>query len=205
MSKSKNHGIKLPPHEAGMTIGLYGGSFNPPHEGHRHVATTALKKLGLDRLWCLVTPGNPLKDNQHLPSLDARLAATTKEMDHPAIDVTGLEAIAGSNFTAQTIDWIQLRAPKIRFVWVMGADNLASFHKWQRWEDIFATLPVAIIDRPGYSLSPLSSLAAQHFAPWRQKENEAGNLAFKQSPAWVFLYGPRSTLSSTSLRPAPKQ
>lgn len=183
-----------------MTIGLYGGSFNPPHTGHRHVATMALKRLGLDRLWCLVTPGNPLKDHSNLFPLADRLTSTASVMDHPHIDVTGVEEKAGTHFTAETLDWLLHRRPGVRFIWVMGADNLQQFHKWQRWHDIMAQIPVAIIDRPGYSLSPLSSLAARRYACRRLPEARATHLAHTDSPAWTFLHGPRSDLSSTALR-----
>ena len=200
MSKSKIYGLSAPLLGAGQTIGLYGGSFNPPHEGHRHVAVSALRKLNLDRLWCLVTPGNPLKLANHLAPMDKRLEQTAQLMDHPRIDVTGLEAKTNTRFTAETLDWIRLRHPQTRFVWIMGADNLAQFNKWQRWQDILRQIPVAIIDRPGYSLSPLSAVAAQHFAPWRIQEDRARSLAYRKAPAWVFLHGPRSDLSSTKIR-----
>lgn len=205
MSRSTNHGAKLPPIEPGMTIGLYGGSFNPAHQGHRHVALTGLKRLDLDKIWCLVTPGNPLKDNADLPSLQTRLAQTTQLMNHPSIEITGFEERTGSSYSAQTIRWLSTRYPKNRFIWLMGADNLANFHHWRQWRSIFATLPIAIIDRPGYSLSPLSSMAAQTFQRWRIREEEAQGLTNDQSPSWVFLHGPRSFLSSTHLRQIRRQ
>lgn len=200
MIRSHIYPCHLPLSTPGMTIGLYGGSFNPPHQGHRHVALMALKRLGLDRLWCLVTPGNPLKDHSNLSPLEKRLALTASVMDHPRIDVTGIEDKAGTHFTAETLDWLKHRRPRIRFVWVMGADNLQQFHKWQRWQTIMAQIPVAIIDRPGYSLSPLSSVAARHFASQRLPEAGATCLARTDSPSWTFLHGPRSDLSSTALR-----
>ncbi|MCV6546489.1 MAG: nicotinate-nicotinamide nucleotide adenylyltransferase [Cohaesibacter sp.] len=150
MSRSPNHGLYRPPIEPGMTIGLYGGSFNPPHDGHRHVALTALHRLCLQKIWCLVTPGNPLKDNRSLPSLNRRLDQTAQIMNHPSIAISALEAKIGTNYSAQTIRWLTNRYPKTRFIWVMGADNLANFHHWKQWKSIFATLPIAIIDRPGY-------------------------------------------------------
>lgn len=202
MTRSRLYPFKLPPSTKGMTIGLYGGSFNPPHDGHRHVATMALKRLQLDRLWCLVTPGNPLKDTNNLPSINQRMTATSRLMDHPAIDVTGFEQQAKTRFTAETLDWLITKRPEIRFVWVMGADNLRLFHKWQRWKDIFHQIPIAIIDRPGYSLSPLSATAAQHFAKARLDEENAKMLAYYKSPVWTFLHGPRSDLSSSDIRSA---
>lgn len=199
-SRSPIYARELPPSQAGMTIGLYGGSFNPPHQGHRHVATMALKRLQLDHIWCLVTPGNPLKDVSKLPDIDDRLISTAKIMDHPAIAVSGIEQNINTRFTAETLDWILARAPATRFIWIMGADNLRYFHKWQRWQHIFHQIPIAIIDRPGYSLSSLSSPAAIHFAGRRLAEARAARLAWTKSPAWTLLHGPRSELSSTSLR-----
>ena len=202
MTRSRSYGTNLPPFQPGMRIGLYGGSFNPAHAGHRHVALTALKRLKLDRLWCLVTPGNPLKDISGLPSLSERIRATADIMDHPAVAVTGLEAKAGTRFTAATLDWLHHRTKGCHLVWVMGADNLKQFHKWQRWQGIMVQIPVAIIDRPGYSLAPLYATAAHHFAQFRLSDDDAGALATLDRPGWTFLYGPRSDLSSTSLRQA---
>ena len=187
-----------------MRIGLYGGSFNPAHEGHRHVALTALKHLQLDRIWCLVTPGNPLKDIRELPALEDRIAQTAAVMDHPRIDVTGVEAKANTRYTAETLDWLNRRTDGARLVWLMGADNLKQFHKWQRWEDIFGRIPVAIVDRPGYSLTPLNALAARNFAWARLSSGKEAILATAQCPAWTFIYGPRSGLSSTALRQSAK-
>ncbi|MCV6601598.1 MAG: nicotinate-nucleotide adenylyltransferase [Cohaesibacter sp.] len=200
MSRSPNHGLYRPPIEPGMTIGLYGGSFNPPHDGHRHVALTALHRLCLQKIWCLVTPGNPLKDNRSLPSLNRRLDQTAQIMNHPSIAISALEAKIGTNYSAQTIRWLTNRYPKTRFIWVMGADNLANFHHWKQWKSIFATLPIAIIDRPGYSLSPLSSRAAQTYQAWRLPEKEAKSLSANRGPCWTYLHGPKSDLSSTRLR-----
>ncbi len=183
-----------------MTIGLYGGSFNPAHAGHRHVALTALKHFQLDRIWCLVTPGNPLKDTKNLPSLETRLEGTACMMDHPRIDVTGAEARAGTRFTAETLEWLDKRTVGIRFIWIMGADNLPQFHRWQRWQSILERIPVAIIDRPGHSLSALSSPAALHYAWARLPSHKGAALARMKSPVWSFLHGPRSNLSSTYLR-----
>ena len=200
MTRSRIYPLALPPVTPGMRIGLYGGSFNPAHSGHRHVAQTALKRLQLDRIWCLVTPGNPLKDIRELPPLEQRLVNTAAVMDHPRIDITGIEAKANTHFTAETLDWLTTRTKGARFVWLMGADNLKQFHKWQRWQDILQKIPVAIIDRPGYSLAPLNALAAQTYAWARFSSQEEAKLATAQCPAWTFLYGPRSELSSTALR-----
>jgi nicotinate-nucleotide adenylyltransferase len=183
-----------------MAIGLYGGSFNPPHEAHRKVALTALKRLKLDRVWLLVTPGNPLKDNAALPPLDERLAAARRLVAHPRIEVTGVEAGLGVTRTYDALAYLTARRPDLRFVWIMGADNLATFHGWGRWREIAGLAPIAVVDRPGATFAPLSARAAQAFARFRVDEGEAAALASMAPPAWSFLHGPRSDLSSTALR-----
>ena len=190
----------FPPHGAGQRIGLYGGSFNPPHEGHRHVALMALRRLALDRLWLLVTPGNPLKNHDGLAPLEARLAETRSIMTHPRIDVTGVEAALGSDMTVDTIAALTARLPLLRFVWIMGGDNLASFHLWRRWRAIAALVPMAVIDRPGATHRALHSPAAQALSRFRIPESAAPALAERSPPAWVYLHGRRSSLSSTALR-----
>lgn len=192
--------LLAPPTTPGMRVGLFGGSFNPPHLGHLHVAETALQRLRLDRLWVMVTPGNPLKETAGLPTLARRIAAARRLMDDPRIVVTALEAGFGSPYSWRTVERLTRLRPTVRFVWVMGADNLASFHRWQHWRRIAAALPLAIVDRPGASMTPLSAPAALAFAPHRLPEAEAGELALRRAPAWVFLHGPRSALSSTELR-----
>ncbi|MBV9567176.1 MAG: nicotinate-nucleotide adenylyltransferase [Hyphomicrobiales bacterium] len=190
----------FPPHSAGQRIGLYGGSFNPPHEGHRHVALMALRRLALDRLWLLVTPGNPLKNRDGLPSLEARLAATRSVMSHSRMDVTGVEEGLGSDLTVDTIAALTSRLHSLRFVWIMGGDNLASFHLWHRWRSIADLVPMAVIDRPGATHRALHSPAAQALARFRIPESAAPTLAERRPPAWIYLHGRRSSLSSTALR-----
>ena len=193
--------IRLPPHAPGLTIGLFGGSFNPPHEGHRLVAETALRRLGLDRLWWLVTPGNPLKDTSGLPNQAARAAACRALLGRqPRITVTGIEAAIGTRYTEETIAFLKARCPGVRFVWIMGADNLAGFHRWQKWRAIAAAVPIAIIDRPGATLRAAASPAARAFAQARIDESDSALLAALRPPAWVFLHGRRSPQSSTRLR-----
>lgn len=191
---------RLPPTTAGLRVGLFGGSFNPPHDGHRLVTLAALKRLRLDRVWWLVTPGNPLKDNRGLPSLQARMAACRALMRHPRVEITGLEADIGTRFSFDTIDYLVHRRPDVQFIWIMGADNLASFHRWQRWRDIADLVPMAVIDRPGSTLRAASARAARRFAGRRLEESDASLLATAPPPAWLFLHGPRSALSSTRLR-----
>ena len=192
--------LRIPPSAPGMRIGLYGGSFNPPHAAHRAASLLALKKLGLDRVWWLVTPGNPLKDNNGLPSLAERLALARQVAEHPALVPTGLEAGLGTRYSHDTVAELVRRRPGVRFVWLMGADNLASFHRWQRWRDIAALVPIAVIDRAGLSLNATAAPAARALERWRLDERLASRLADAPAPAWVFLHGLKSPLSSTALR-----
>lgn len=192
--------VRLPPFAPGMRIGLFGGTFNPPHAGHMLVAEIALRRLKLDRLWLLVTPGNPLKDSNGLPPLAARMDAARELVRDPRIVVTGLEAQIGTRYTYDTVAWLTQRAPSLRFVWVMGADNLTQFARWQRWADIAALAPIAAIDRPGSSLAALNAKAAQRFSRQRLREEDAATLASSHPPALVFLHDRRIDLSSTDLR-----
>ena len=192
--------VRLPPFAAGQTIGLLGGSFNPPHRGHVLASHLALTRLGLDRVWWLATPGNPLKSSADLAALRARIDAAQALVRDPRIAVTGFESEIGSRYTADTLRFLTRRAPGARFVWIMGADNLAQFHRWRDWREIAARVPILVVDRPGASFSALSSRAAQALARWRRPEHEAGRLAAMRPPAWIFLHGPRSSASSTALR-----
>lgn len=192
--------LRLPHTEPGMAVGLFGGSFNPAHDGHLLVAETAVKRLGLDRLWWIVTPGNPLKDHGRLKPLAARVAESRRLATDPRIDVTAFEAAHRIRYTADTLRLVHSRRRGVRFVWIMGADSLASFHLWQDWRGIMETTPIAIVDRPGSTLALLSSPMAKSFARSRLGAERAAALPSRQAPAWVFLYGPRSPLSSTALR-----
>jgi nicotinate-nucleotide adenylyltransferase len=191
---------RLPPHASGMRIGVLGGSFNPAHDGHRHISLMALRRLRLDVVWWLVTPGNPLKDHSDLAALDRRIRRAQQVATHPRIAVTGFEAEADTAFSADTIALIKRRAPAVRFVWLMGADNLAGFHRWDRWQKIAAMVPLAVIDRPGATFRALASPAATLLGRARLDESDAARLATLDPPAWVFLFGPRSPESSTRLR-----
>lgn len=183
-----------------MTVGLFGGSFNPPHDGHKLVADIALRRLGLDQLWWMVTPGNPLKSGNGLAPLAERLQASEALARNPRIKVTAFEQTLGTAFTARTIAHIVRRHPDVRFVWVMGADNLAGFHRWQQWKTIARSVPIVVIDRPGSTLAYLSSKAARTFHYARIGEGDAKMLARMKPPAWTFIHGPRSHASSTALR-----
>ncbi len=183
-----------------MKIGLFGGSFNPPHDGHVLVANLAIQRLGLDQLWWLVTPGNPLKSGDGLAPLAERLALCEAMARDPRIRVSALEKTIGTAFTARTIRHIVRRRPGVDFVWIMGADNLGSFHRWQEWRRIAATVPIAVIDRPGATLTYLSSKAARALDKARIPERAAKALPQMKPPAWTFIHGPRSAVSSTALR-----
>jgi len=191
---------RLPPHAPGQKIGLLGGSFDPAHEGHRAASLLALKRLGLDRVWWLVSPGNPLKDTRYLAPLPARAAAARHLARHPRIAVTDFEAEAGTRFTYDTISYLKRRMPACHFVWLMGADNFIHFHRWKRWREIADLVPLAIIDRPGSTLKAAHSRAAKALEGARLEESDALLLPLCKPPAFVFLHGPRSPLSSTALR-----
>lgn len=192
----------MPHVEKGMQVGLFGGSFNPPHGGHALVAEIALRRLALDQLWWMVTPGNPLKNTRELASLSQRLRRSEEIARDPRIKVTAFELRHHVRYTADTLALVKARNPGVDFVWIMGADNLKDFHRWQRWRQIAMTFPIAVIDRPGSTLSFLSSVVAKTFDYARVDEGDAPRLARMKAPAWTFIHGPRSSLSSTALRKA---
>lgn len=197
---SSTERIAFPAVSDGLRVGLLGGSFNPAHATHRALSLFALKRLQLDRVWWLVSPGNPLKDTRALPALDKRLAAARALADHPAIQVTGIEAMLSTRYTVDTIAALRRRFPNVQFVWLMGADNLSQFHRWRNWQTIARQVPFAVIDRPSDSFRALASPAAQALAQYRHNESAAAQLADSQAPAWIFLHGLKSPLSSTQLR-----
>jgi nicotinate-nucleotide adenylyltransferase len=164
------------------------------------VSRLALQRLRLDRLWWLVTPGNPLKPIAGLPGLAARVEAARAIARDPRIAVTGFEAEIGARFTHDSIAWLVRRAPRVHFVWIMGADNLRQFHLWRRWRDIAGLAPIAVVDRPGSTLRALNSHAGLALAPFRVKERDAAGFADRPAPAFIFLHGPRSSASSTAIR-----
>jgi nicotinate-nucleotide adenylyltransferase len=197
--------LRMPHAEKGMAVGLFGGSFNPPHAGHALVAEIALRRLRLDALWWIVTPGNPLKDGRELAPLAERVRLSLQVAPDPRVKVTAFEASYRIRYTADTIALVKARNPGVDFVWIMGADNLRDFHRWQSWRRIFETVPIAVIDRPGSTLSFLSSVAARTFDHARVDEADAPRLARMKAPAWTFIHGPRSSLSSSALRRAGKR
>ncbi|MGI9389707.1 MAG: nicotinate-nucleotide adenylyltransferase [Boseongicola sp.] len=189
----------FPVARAGRKIGLLGGSFDPAHEGHAHITREALKRFGLDEVWWLVSPGNPLKSSGPAP-LEKRLAAARSVMKHPRVRVTSLEQKFGTRYTVETLEALIQRYPGVAFVWVMGADNLASFHEWERWRDIFALVAIGVFARPGERISARLSPAALQFRTSRLKASDASTLARSLPPCWCFLNIPMRHDNSSELR-----
>ena len=184
----------------GMRVGLYGGSFNPVHDGHAHVAETARKRLGLDRVIWLVSPQNPLKPTAETASLADRMAGVSRVARGRAMIVSDAETKIGSAFTINTLRVLKARFPGVRFVWIMGADSLAGFHRWRGWTEIMAGAPVAVVSRPWISLKSRFSPAARRFASARRPASQALGLAVAPAPRWIFLTGPLNFQSSSALR-----
>jgi nicotinate-nucleotide adenylyltransferase len=183
-----------------MRVGLYGGSFNPAHEGHAHVAETARKRLRLDRVIWLVSPQNPLKSRHETAELSERMAGAASFAHGPGMIVTDVESRLGSAYTIDTVRRLKARFPGVHFVWIMGADSLASFHRWRGWTQIMREVPVAVVSRPWIALKSRFSPAAQRFARFRIPSMAAATLPGTKPPAWVFLRGPLNFQSSTALR-----
>ncbi|MEX2128960.1 MAG: nicotinate-nucleotide adenylyltransferase [Xanthobacteraceae bacterium] len=182
-----------------MRIGLLGGSFHPAHKAHRAISLFALKRLQLDRVWWLVSPGNPLKDTSRLAPLAERIAQARKVAASPVIDVTGIEATLGTRYTYDTVSRLRSQLPEVRFVFLMGADILPEFHRWKNWRELAGLIPFAVIDRAGRTFRALSSPAAA-LARARIPEHKAKSLPDCEPPAWVFLHGLKLRQSSTALR-----
>ena len=191
--------VGWPKARPGQCIGLLGGSFDPPHAGHAHITREALRRFGLDGVWWLVSPGNPLKAHGPAP-IARRLAAAREVMQHPRVAVTDLEARLGTRYTAETIAALQGAVPGVRFVWLMGADNLANFHRWERWEEIFARVPIGVLARPGERISARLSPAAARYERYRLRGREALRLGRAETPAWCFVNVPMVAMSSSELR-----
>jgi nicotinate-nucleotide adenylyltransferase len=189
----------VPPALPDMRIGLLGGSFDPPHAGHVHITLWALRAFRLHRVWWLLSPGNPLKAEAPA-DLARRMAAARALMVHPRVEVTDLELRLGTRYTAETLAALERRRPGVRFVWLMGADNMRGLHRWQRWDRIMARVPVGVLARPGEQVRAGLSPAARRYARWRLPQAEAGVLALRPPPCWTLLSGPMVDLSSTGLR-----
>jgi nicotinate-nucleotide adenylyltransferase len=184
----------------GMTVGLYGGSFNPAHDGHAHVAETAKRRLGLDRVIWLVSPQNPLKPRHETADLADRLAGARALAQGYGMLVAAVETQLGSNYTIDTIRGLKARFPGVKFVWIMGADSLASFHRWKGWTQIMHEVPIAVVSRPWISLRSRFSPAALRFTRFRKSPQSGPRLAYAKTPAWTFLFGRFHFQSSTALR-----
>lgn len=184
-----------------LHIGLLGGSFNPPHSGHIRISELALKILGLDQVWWLVSPHNPLKEQDVLAPFNERLLQSKQiTEDHPHIRVSDLEQKIGTVYTVETIQSLLQQYKNTRFVWIMGADNLAQLHLWKNWQDLFSKIVVAVFDRPTYSFQALEGPAAQKFAFARIKREDALGIATLTPPAWVFLWSAFDSSSSSRIR-----
>lgn len=184
----------------GRKIGLLGGSFNPAHEAHREISLTALARLGLDEVWWLVSPQNPLKPVAGMAPLSRRLSEARQLARHPRIRVTGIEARLGTTYTADTIAALKRRFPDLSFVWLMGADNLIQIDRWQGWQRIFRAVPVAVFARPSYCFRALAAKAAQRFARSRLPEHKGRLLARRRPPSWVFVHGRLNPISASAIR-----
>ena len=199
-------GLDLSP---GMAVGLFGGSFNPAHDGHAHVAETAMRRLGLDRVIWLVSPQNPLKDARESAPLAKRMAsaehAARLAASGPAMIISDVETRMGTQWTIDTLRALVARHPGVRFVWLMGSDNLASFHRWRGWTDIMRLMPMAVIARPGSLLDSRTAPAAARFAGARVSSDKAKLLPDLEAPAWTYLTAPLNHRSSTALRQAARK
>lgn len=181
-------------------IGLLGGSFNPAHDGHRHISLSALKRLNLDAVWWMVAPRNPLKDTADLAPFQTRVEQARAVARHPRIQVTAIERKIGTIYTVDTLSVLVRRFRDVRFVWLMGADNLVQISNWEQWPRIFALVPIAVLVRPSYAFKAQASIAARRFARSRVSEARAAGLAWRKPPAWVFLHIRPHPASATSIR-----
>ena len=181
-------------------IGLLGGSFNPAHDGHRDISLAALAYLGLDEVWWIVSPQNPLKPVKGMASFDERMASAQAVADHPRIRITDIEKRLGTQYTADTLRKLVTRFPSYRFVWLMGADNLAQIASWRDWTRIFHLVPIAVFDRPTYTIKALTALAARRFRRSRRREAALKTLAATPAPAWVFVHHRLNPISATAIR-----
>ena len=185
--------------KSGQVVGLLGGSFNPAHDGHVHVTKTALQRFGLNRVWWLVSPGNPLKSEDPAPMAD-RIAQAAHIMDHPRVEITDIECRLGTKYTAQTIEKLQHRYPGVRFVWLMGADNLIQFHRWQDWQWIMENVPLGVVARPRDTVAARLSKAATIYRRAMLPAHASVILANGTAPRWCFINMPMSDQSSTAIR-----
>ncbi|WP_417454868.1 nicotinate-nucleotide adenylyltransferase [Kiloniella sp.] len=197
-SISNSLGGRLPPR--GSKVGLLGGSFNPAHKAHCQISKEALVHLGLDEVWWLVSPQNPLKDSKGMAPLADRVNSALSIPKHPKVRVTTIESQIRSVYTADTLSRLKQIFPAVDFTWLMGADNLSQISLWRDWQDIFSTVKVAVFARPGYSLQATNSKAARRFKNVRISEKLARNLSSRSAPAWTVIHGQQLDISSTAIR-----
>ena len=183
----------------GLTVGLLGGSFDPPHEGHVHITKQAIKAFNLSRIWWLVSPGNPLKEREP-QTISKRFKASRKIMQHPAVTITNIESSLRSRFTAETIYKLQHIYPGVKFVWLMGADNLEQIPRWARWARIFQTVHVAVFDRSPYSHKVLYGRASKRFARRRLQALHGKAFWATKDSRWIYFSQRRHPASSTGIR-----
>jgi nicotinate-nucleotide adenylyltransferase len=182
-------------------VGILGGSFNPAHEGHRHVAELALARLGLDQIWLLVSPGNPLKPVAGMAPFQERLTGAVAIGDGRRVIATSIEAAIGTHYSVDTLRVLHRRFPRVRFVWIAGADILTQLPRWRRWREIVRDLPFVVLPRPGYTLPALAGRAARRLRGGRRPAHEAPVLSRSRS-GWVFLPTPQNATSATAIREA---
>lgn len=190
---------RLPIAQPGQVIGLLGGSFDPAHEGHAHISVQALKRFGLDKVWWLVSPGNPLKARGPAPMAE-RLAHARKVMDHPKVEVTDIETVFKTRFTAATLHAMRETYPGVQFVWLMGADNLAQFHRWDHWQEIVNTTPIGVLARPGDRAAARHSKMAKIYRSAKIPGRASQRLGRLAAPSWCFVNVPMNGASSTEIR-----
>ncbi len=186
-----------------MRVGLLGGSFNPAHVGHRHVATMALRRLRLDQVWLLVSPGNPLKPQHGMAPLAQRLGSARRIADGRRVVATAIEAVLHTRYTVDTMRLLLQRFPRVRFVWLMGADILPQLPRWRRWRTLLSDIAFAILPRPGYNNAALAGQAARFMRHQRRPERAARTLP-GDAPGWVFLHSPQNAVSATAIRASRK-
>lgn len=188
------------PHPGGLRVGLLGGSFNPAHDGHLHVSIEAMKRLGLDQVWWLVSPQNPLKASGETAPLAERMQIAERIAGDPRIRVSDLERRLGTRYSVDTIARIKTAWPRHRFVWLIGADNLVQLPRWRRWRDLLHLAPIAVVDRETYVHAALAGRAASRFGRFRWPAEEASGLVWAEPPAWVYLRLRPHPASSTEIR-----
>ncbi|MBA3835684.1 MAG: nicotinate-nucleotide adenylyltransferase [Sphingomonas sp.] len=181
-------------------VGLLGGSFNPAHQGHRQLSLAAFDELGLDELWWLVSLGNPLKDGEEMAPFEARLASAQEVARGTSIHVSDFEQRSGTRFTLDTVRELMRAFPKHRFLWLMGADNIAEFHRWKDWRELAALVPIAVLPRPGYDEAARAARAMGWLSGFVRPQSQAKQWTEWSAPAILFLRLPTNPTSATAIR-----